>query len=382
MSAKKRKKPGGQSRPPVSEYSADYRDAAQPVPEKEKRQAEPDSLSFSVDYRDSGAQKPSTPPRELREDDKITPEPSSVPEQLEEADWDAGWGEPPVLDLQAEEVVIDAAAYDAPVEEPDPDPERELVTGGEILSQEDLPEEEEPILEKAEAEQLGEVVLAAARPRRKRRKYGIPMGIGVLALALVGVVFLAITIGQAISRSMNDDSKLREYDSFLAPVVMQDPAPFESIGSADPEFVMTASLWFAISQNGAENYNSFDAEGRSLIPLGDVTAACRDLFGPDCVLQPATPKEETFFTFDSEDNQFHVAPYSSQSSYTPYTEKERRSGGSVLLTVGYLSPADDYLTDETKESKPKPAKYMEYELKTNSETGKLYIYAIRAVQQL
>ena len=104
--------------------------------------------------------------------------------------------------------------------------------------------------------------------------------------------------------------------------------------------------------------------------LGDVTAACQELFGPDCALQPANPKQETFFTFDNTDNQFHVAPYSSQSSYTPYTESERRSGDSILLRVGYLSPADEYFSDETGNTAPSPAKYMEYELKTNPDTGK------------
>ena len=159
---------------------------------------------------------------------------------------------------------------------------------------------------------------------------------------------------------------------------MQDPAPFETIDTADPDMIMTASLWYAILQNGAESYTSYDAEGRSLVPLGDVTAACQELFGPDCVLRPATPKQETFFTFDNTDNQFHVAPYSSQSSYTPYTESERRSGDSILLRVGYLSPADAYFSDETGNTPPSPAKYMEYELKTNPDTGKLYISAIRS----
>ena len=348
MGAKRRKKSGGPG--VVSEYRADYREHVLSVPETEE---EPEgSLDFSMDYREGntvpGAGKQEERPEESRED----------------AQW-----KNPIFDHQAEELVIDEQAYDSQ-EEPgeDPDPEKDLVTGGEILSQEDLPEEEEPILDKGEAEHLGEVVLAAARPQHKRRRYGIP----------VGVVFLAVTIGQAIFHGLHNDSKLREYDDFLAPVVMQDPAPFETIDTADPDMIMTASLWYAILQNGAESYTSYDAEGRSLVPLGDVTAACQELFGPDCVLRPATPKQETFFTFDNTDNQFHVAPYSSQSSYTPYTESERRSGDSILLRVGYLSPADAYFSDETGNTPPSPAKYMEYELKTNPDTGKLYISAIRS----
>ena len=40
---------------------------------------------------------------------------------------------------------------------------------------------------------------------------------------------IAGTIGNRILPTMTDDSQLREYDTFLTPVVMQDPAPFESI---------------------------------------------------------------------------------------------------------------------------------------------------------
>lgn len=348
MGAKRRKKSGAPG--VISEYSADYREHVLSVPEAEKEPE--DSLAFSMDYREE----------EDRQD------------RRENDDWPD-----PILDRQAEEVVIDEQAYDSPEDlEEDPDPEKDLVTGGEILPQEDLPEDEEPILDKGGAEHLGEVMLAAARPRRKRRRYGIPMGVAVLSLALVGVVFLAVNLGQAIFRGLHNDSNLREYDNFLTSVVMQDPAPFETIDTADPDMVMTASLWYAILRNGAENYTSYDAEGRSLVPLGDVTAASQELFGPDCVLHPANPKQETFFTFDNTDNQFHVAPYSSQSSYTPYTESERRSGDSILLRVGYLSPADAYFTDETGNTPPSPAKYMEYELKTNPDTGKLYISAIRS----
>lgn len=368
MSAKKRKRTAGQNPPPVSEYKADYREGVLSAPEESP---EPDSLSFSADYRQETGEKITRPMSAFQ--------PEAEEEQPEEAHALPDWVQPE-LSGQADEVVIDTSAYDEPVASPDvADSGMGLVTDQEILPLEDLPEEEEPVLDKEEAGGLGEVVMAAARPRHKRRRYGIPVGVAVLSLALVGVVFLAVTIGQAISHSRNDDSQLREYDNFLAPVVMQDPAPFETIDSVDPDLVMTASLWFAISQKGAENYDSFDAEGRSLIPLGDVTAACRDLFGPNCVLQPGNPKEETFFTFDSEDNQFHVAPYSSQSSYTPYTEQQRRSGDALLLTVGYVSPVDDYLSDETGQVRPKPAKYMEYELRTNPNTGKLYIHAIRSV---
>lgn len=56
----------------------------------------------------------------------------------------------------------------------------------------------------------------------------------------------------------------------------------------------------------------------------------------------------------------------------------RRSGDSLFLKVGYVSAADDYRIGAASE--PTPVKYMEYELKTDPETGKEYISAIRSAE--
>lgn len=223
-----------------------------------------------------------------------------------------------------------------------------------------------------------------AKPAKKRHhRYGVAMGVFVLLMALVGVSFLVIQIGSYIYKAATDDSQLRKYDKFLAPVVMQDPAPFETIDGADAQMVMKAALWKVVSSD--TTYNTYDESGRTVIPLGDVDSACRALFGSAAQLQPKNPTEESYFTYDAEKNVFYVAPYSTQSSFTPYTVSERKNGNSVFLKVGYVSAADETrtpnVTVESKAEKPKPVKYMEYELKTDTTTGSQYIAAIRTVAE-
>ncbi|NLG92154.1 MAG: hypothetical protein GX485_01055 [Clostridiales bacterium] len=258
-------------------------------------------------------------------------------------------------------------------------PEDEANGGEELLTKWDdgwNPDEPE---DAAEPEQ-------PAAPKRtgthRRCRYGVAAGTLVLLLALVGVCFIAGTIGKSIYRAATDDSKLRAYDSFLTTVVMQDPQPFASPDKADEEFVLNASLWKTITANGGSNYNSYDDSGRVLVPLGDVVNACRELFGPDCQLQPKTPAKETFFEYNSETNQFHVALYSSDSSFTPYTESAKKQGDTIVLRVGYVSPSDASRNQTTSAVvTPKPTKYMEYILKSDPKTKQEYIYAIRAPQE-
>lgn len=215
--------------------------------------------------------------------------------------------------------------------------------------------------------------------RRGRRRYGVAVGSLVLILAIVGVAFIATAIGRQIYAAATDDSKLREYDTFLTPVVMQDPQPFASPDKATEDFILNASLWKTITANNGTNYTEYDDAGRLIVPLGDVVQACRDLFGPDSQLQPKTPAQETFFEYNSDENKFHVALYSSDSTFVPYTDSAKKQGDSMILRVGYVSPSDAWRTQTSSTvNAPKPTKYMDYVLKTDPSTNKEYIYAIQA----
>lgn len=280
-------------------------------------------------------------------------------------------------------------AYDKSAEDEPVDP----VAGEEEDAEDFLPEnltnpDEELLtkwsddLEPKLPEDAGEPGPAGAKKtarRRGRRRYGVAVGSLVLLLALAGVVMIAGAIGQRIYSAATDDSKLRAYDTFLTPVVMQDPQPFASPDKAPDDFVLNASLWKTIMANNGTNYTDYDDAGKVLVPLGDVVQSCRDLFGPDCQLQPNTPAQDTFFEFDSKANQFHVALYSSDSTFIPYTESARRQGDSTILRVGYVSPSDPWRTQTSStENRPKPTKYMDYVLRTDSSTKKEYIYAVQA----
>ena len=244
-----------------------------------------------------------------------------------------------------------------------------------------------PAADRADGEQMltkwdeaaGAASPAPARPKRRgKHRYGILVGALVMIFALIGVGYIATSIGTAIHARLTDDSGLRAYDKFLTVVVAQDPKPFASPAKADPDFVLNASLWQTMTAEGA-NYTSYDDAGRTIVPLGDVADACRDLFGPDCSLQPKNPTEETFFEYDSAKAQFHVALYSLDSTYVPYTQSAGRDGDSTVLRVGYIPPSDPTRAESSTVSSatPTPAKVMEYVLKTNPATRKEYIYAVR-----
>lgn len=216
-----------------------------------------------------------------------------------------------------------------------------------------------------------------------KHRYGIFIGSIVLILALAGVVFIASSIGTKIHSTLTDDSKLRAYDSFLTIVVAQDPKPFSSPDKADSDFILNASLWKTMTDSSAVNYTDYDDTGRTIVPLGDVSDACHELFGSGCQLQPKNPKTETFFQYDAAAAKFHVALYSLDSTYVPYTESAKKKGGNTVLRVGYVPPSDETRAQSGSASSgtPKPVKYMEYVLKTDPATQKEYIYAVNKLDE-
>ena len=213
------------------------------------------------------------------------------------------------------------------------------------------------------------------RARGTHRAPRLVTGVIVLLLALVGVGYLATALGTQIYRAVTDDSRERAYDEFLEPLVMQDPDAFSSQESADEQMVLAASLWKALEDNSA-SYTSYDDAGRTLVPLADVSDACHALFGPDAELQLDDSGTDNFFTFDTDTNQFHVTPFSTQSSYVPYTENIRTEDGKTVLRVGYVAPTDSWRSDEEDAAEePTPVKYMEYVLEKNGDTE--YVAQIR-----
>lgn len=322
---------------------------------KKKRKANSNAPSFSADYR-QGA---SAPVREGTESelDDFLPEGEELPDDGEFAKKK----EKPASKRKADRAEKQAEPAEAEAEDT-----RETAASV-------------PVAVAAAPAVPAAPAARSARARGKRR-YGVVLGSLVLLLALVGVVSLAGMIGTRIYDQATDDSALRAYDAKLSCIVMLDPEPFDSPETADPTFVQNAALWKSILEKRSE-WTGYDDNGLAVIPLGVVASAAEELFGPDCQLSPSNPTEETFYTYDSATNTYHVSVFSSDSAMTPYTESSRREGDTTVLTVGYVLPTDPWRTQDvssgTESTTPSPSKYMEYVMKTDPDTGEEYVYAIR-----
>ena len=272
--------------------------------------------------------------------------------------------------------------------------EREISNAGDIFG----PEEAENDAENAEesfdpAKQPVKVI-----KKKKRHHYGLPVGVLVILLAVVGLGFLGTQLYQYIYRVATDDSAERAYDTYLEPVVMLDPQPFESLEAADKKMLLQASVWLTVFENIGRADLQYDDAARIILPADLVNESAARLFGPDCVLEPADisvtdmlgaeeGSPQATIQYVAEENAYHVPLPTNVGTYRPYTEKITRRGNTKYLRVAYRISFDYSTNGEIVASRPEgqedanyTVKYMEYELAYDPETETEYISAIRAVE--
>ena len=106
----------------------------------------------------------------------------------------------------------------------------------------------------------------------------------------------------------------------------------ESVVSANPDVILTNVNYIEdpvgeiLARPGWEGVTAVQNGGvctidnkTSSLPNENIVQAVSytHLFGPDCMLSPSNPAEETFYTSDTVGNAYHVSVFSADSTLTP-----------------------------------------------------------------
>ena len=238
---------------------------------------------------------------------------------------------------------------------------------------------------------------SAPSSHRKQRRhwYGIPVGMLVLCLAAVGLFFIFQQAYQYLYSAITDDTKEREYDTFISTVVMMDPEPFENIAAANNATILETAIWQTVF-NQITGSQNFDEYARMIISANEVSTTAVSLFGVNCILIPTdidlsaggigteagTP--ETMIAYDSENHTYHVPLLATVGTYQPYVLSIDSKNRIDTLRVAYCIVADSsaQLPEDTKivGDGMIVMKEMEYEISFDADLGQKYISAIRNVE--
>lgn len=278
----------------------------------------------------------------------------------------------------------------------------ELPMDKELFEEEQLDYENDEIDEEAyDAPQSGPVVaenaLGKGKKKRHRKWYGVPLGTIILCLALVGTIFLGTKVYTYIYNRVTDDTEERTYDSYLTPVVILDPQPFETLEAADKQMLLESSIWRVVFSHMEDADLEYDEYARVVFSADLVNQNAVELFGAKCILTPADinvqgsgsgaeeGSPETTIQYNAEENAYHVPLVPTVGSYIPYTESVKKSGDKKYLRVAYRTRITNSgaagITSSGTQAEYVTAKYMEYELTYDEELDQEYISAIRAIEE-
>ena len=219
--------------------------------------------------------------------------------------------------------------------------------------------------------------------RRGRRGYAAPLGALISLLAVVGVAALVFAAVAGIRRATDTTALREELYYYLEPLMVYNPKPFSDITTEQQDAFLNAAAYKVVRaeqirmlREGDENSRyPVDDQGRVAVPVDEMEASYRSLFGPDAPFENRTLAEDGLAY--SESDACYYAPFEALAvAYRGVVDTVRRSHGELIVRIAYVAINDIKLDEHGNEIAPTPdqASYAQTYTLVKTDTG----YYVRA----
>ncbi|MEG0614265.1 MAG: hypothetical protein RR540_00805 [Oscillospiraceae bacterium] len=235
---------------------------------------------------------------------------------------------------------------------------------------------DEDVSEIAEMSSASEVVTADDKPKFGfKRKLYFAVGIAMTIMSLIGFIFTIVFFAGIISDVANNTKQKSQFVEFIYPVVITDPASFESTAQLSSDTAISAAIWDIILYADKSKYPT--EFGTITVPAVDVELHATKLFGKGIVFEHKNLGDAVLSFYYSPETKSYTIPVAPKFfSFSPKVEKISKSGDIYTLKVGYISPSPAWLSND-KAKEPEPDKYMEYVVKIAEDK-----YTITAINEI
>ncbi len=198
--------------------------------------------------------------------------------------------------------------------------------------------------------------------RRGKYRWAAPVGFLTTILAIVGVIAVVAT-GVGMVRELTDDTALRdEIAYFLQPLTAYNPIPdFDDVNEEDIDELLRAAVWRIteaerirmLREKDENTQYELDNNGRLIVPVAEVEASYKALFGENAVLNNRTLGEDDVEY--SETNKTYFVPFNFVTSlHQPVIDTIRRSGNVYQVRIAFVSSADLEVDERGNTIEPTP----------------------------
>ncbi len=214
-----------------------------------------------------------------------------------------------------------------------------------------------------------------------RNKKTTVVGAIVLILALIGTVTLIRSAVRTISGSFDNSEKIEEYKTFITPVIMSDPTPFDDVINADQTQLLSISIW-SLLNTGLDPDKVEYSGSKMLIAKETVDTEFARLFGTDVAAlhQTVDGGDGIQFEYNSKTGKYAIPLTSIDSVFSPTIEDITERGSTVILTVGCLADTDWKQASNGDMIAPEPVKYLKITLRSSG--GSYYISSLKETDPL
>lgn len=212
--------------------------------------------------------------------------------------------------------------------------------------------------------------------KHRRNKAAMPVGIVVIIFAVIGLAAVIAGIIFGVGKLTDQSAKKSEYESFITPVIMFDPDPFDDVTKGNQEQLINAAIWALLKSDLDTSVYATD-DGNLSIPQADVEKYFSKLFGPE-----AKPEHRSVtglgyeFSYDSAKQAYIVPITGVEPIYTPRVFEISKKGNTVELLVGYLGSSQWAQAENGDMVEPEPDKYVTVVLRESADG--YYVSAIRS----
>lgn len=208
------------------------------------------------------------------------------------------------------------------------------------------------------------------KAHKSRRAGSFILGLVLILFALFGMYEAGHLAVDKITGLREGSAKRAEYESFLKPFVVVDPAPFDDVSGAQQTDLLDAAISALIYESDKMNtYEVFEGEVTGLlVPQADVEQYFKKLFGNEVQMQHQSVSGSFYNVIYNSERKSYIIPITSVDPlYTPKVYDMEKTGSSVTLTVGYIIGSEWAQIERGNYTAPEPAKYMKITLREDDD---------------
>lgn len=215
---------------------------------------------------------------------------------------------------------------------------------------------DEDVSELEEISHTSPTAAVTAKPRSIHRTAYFTVGLICFIMAIIGFIFTVNFFVGVFQRIADNTKQKNEFAAFIYPIVLVDPAAFDTTAALPSEVMITAGIWDIIMYEDTDKYAA-DFDNLS-VPAIDVEMHISKLFGNGLRVEHMSIDSHGFY-YNPGTNMYTVPSQPNYSSYSPYIENMTKVGESYTLRVGYLPPTPDWVRLQ-EDYVEQPVKYMDY----------------------